>query len=307
LNNKLLLIIKIFIAVILLIFLIDYINGKEIIKTLKKIDLFYFLFALILVAVNIFLLYKKWLIISAEVLKINDCKKILSSLLHGFAAGIITPFRAGEYLARNIALRVDPINVALATFFDKIFNMIVILMVGWFFLVLLLIKNGNLNIVFLVNIIFLFCIYLIILIVKNKKLKELANSLSIKYKLFGTFYLAIKKYKDYNFSFYLKVILYSTFHYFVILIQYTLILKAFGANNTFGESTWYSALVLFGKTIIPPISFGEVGIREASSIFFAGYFNIMNSISFNTSIIIFFINLLLPALFGSLYSVIEKK
>jgi uncharacterized protein (TIRG00374 family) len=302
-----LIIIKIIIAILLMAFIINYVSSKEIYKTLKQMNLFYFIIAFVLVVLNVILLYKKWYVISYRVLEISDKNKIMHSLFNGFAAGIITPFRAGEYLARNISYKTSALNVALATFFDKIFNMLVILFIGLFSLIFLFSKNKRTDYAVLTIFILLISVLITVLVLKNEKLTKLWQRLSTKHKMFKNFYLAISKYRDYEYEFYSKVILFSVFHYFIVLFQYAFILYSFGVNNTFWELIWYSSLVLFGKTIIPPVSFGEVGIREASSVFFAGYFGIKNSVGFNTSVIIFLINLLLPAMFGYIYSLVRKK
>lgn len=55
---------------------------------------------------------------------------------------------------------------------------------------------------------------------------------------------------------------------------------------------------MFTKTIIPPISFGELGIREGASVFFITQLGEVASVGFNASIFLFSINLVLPAIIG---------
>jgi len=55
---------------------------------------------------------------------------------------------------------------------------------------------------------------------------------------------------------------------------------------------------MFVKTIIPPISLGELGIREGASVFFISKMGEVSSVGFNASIFLFIINLLIPALIG---------
>ena len=55
---------------------------------------------------------------------------------------------------------------------------------------------------------------------------------------------------------------------------------------------------MFAKTIIPPISLGELGIREGASVYFLTQFGETASVAFNASIFLFIINLLIPALVG---------
>jgi uncharacterized membrane protein YbhN (UPF0104 family) len=55
---------------------------------------------------------------------------------------------------------------------------------------------------------------------------------------------------------------------------------------------------MFTKTIIPPVSMGELGIREGASVYFLTQMGESASIAFNASIFLFIINLLIPALIG---------
>lgn len=295
------------ISILLLAFLINYVSAKNLIATFLKINLIYFIPAFLLVLANVFILYKKWFAISKQVLNLNDKKKILDSLLQGFAAGIITPFRFGEYLARNITLQADTLKVVLATFFDKIFNLIIILFLGSISVILLLLKLQKQSVALIVTFSIFVLAFLLLMIITNLKIRNyLVNQSSVQ-KSFLSFRLALAEYTRYNSFFYLRILLLSLIHYFVVIVQYVLILKSFSAGNSIFNLTWYSALLLFGKSVIPPISFGEVGIREASSIFFASFFQIDNSVGFNSSIIIFVINLIIPALFGMLFSLRGKK
>jgi len=58
-------------------------------------------------------------------------------------------------------------------------------------------------------------------------------------------------------------------------------------------------MVMFVKTIIPPVSMGELGIREGASVYFLTQMGEAASVGFNASIMLFIINLLIPALIGA--------
>jgi len=82
------------------------------------------------------------------------------------------------------------------------------------------------------------------------------------------------------------------------LIQYALLVSAFSNHFDFGSYLWAANLIMFAKTIIPPISFGELGIREGASVYFLTQMGETASVGFNSSILLFIINLLIPALIG---------
>lgn len=238
---------------------------------------------------------------------IRDKKKILNSLFYGFAAGIITPFRFGEYLARNISLQSSTIKVAVATFFDKIFNLIIILLAGSFLAILLLFYLHHKFIALILLLVLISLTTLFVLLISNSRLRSYMINFSLIKKNAFFLKIGLDEYTKLKPEFYFKIIFLSLVHYLIVIIQYVFILKSFNASNNFFYLMWYSSLVLLGKSVIPPISFGEIGIREASSIFFASFFRISNSVGFNSSIIIFIINLLIPAVFGMLFTLRDKQ
>ena len=90
----------------------------------------------------------------------------------------------------------------------------------------------------------------------------------------------------------------SLLFYFCFLIQYALLVSAFSNHTNFADYIWAGNLMMFAKTIIPPVSLGELGIREGASVFFITQFGESASAGFNASIFLFIINLLIPSLIG---------
>ena len=61
---------------------------------------------------------------------------------------------------------------------------------------------------------------------------------------------------------------------------------------------WAGSLVLFAKTIIPPVAIADLGVREGASVFFLVKMGESSSVGFNASIFLFIINVLFPAIVG---------
>jgi len=76
------------------------------------------------------------------------------------------------------------------------------------------------------------------------------------------------------------------------------LVSAFSHNTELLNYLWAGNLIMFIKTVIPPISLGELGIREGASVFFLTRFGELSSVAFNASIFLFVINILFPALAG---------
>jgi uncharacterized membrane protein YbhN (UPF0104 family) len=108
----------------------------------------------------------------------------------------------------------------------------------------------------------------------------------------------VKVLKNLDRTYLLKMTLLSLLFYLCFLIQYVLLVAAFSHNQNFLDYFWAGNLMMFAKTIIPPISLGELGIREGASVYFLTQLGEASAVAFNASIFLFIINLLIPALIG---------
>jgi uncharacterized membrane protein YbhN (UPF0104 family) len=75
------------------------------------------------------------------------------------------------------------------------------------------------------------------------------------------------------------------------------LVSAFAKLN-FVYELWAGALTFFVKTIIPFISFAELGVREAASIYFLSTFGVSGEVAFNAAFLLYFVNVLIPAFIG---------
>ncbi|MEX1054624.1 MAG: hypothetical protein WED81_01245, partial [Rhodothermales bacterium] len=58
------------------------------------------------------------------------------------------------------------------------------------------------------------------------------------------------------------------------------------------------ALVFFVKLLLPPVTLMDVGIREGAAVFFLGSLGFPEAAALNASLLLFTINLLIPAAAG---------
>ena len=86
--------------------------------------------------------------------------------------------------------------------------------------------------------------------------------------------------------------------YVCFIAQFALLVSAFSLHANFINYLWAGGLVMFVKSVIPPISLGELGIREGVSVYFVKQLGENAAVGFNASISLFLINILLPALIG---------
>lgn len=306
----LLMVLKVIITSALIYYLVNIIEYRKIISALTNADYTFVFFACLLMFVNVFLQFKKWQLICRNSLNIFDNKKILKSLLIGFSGGIVTPFKLGEFVGRAMPFQnVSIIEVTLATAIDKLFPLIVVSFAGG--ISSLLFIHFYYGVTFFITlslvIVFLALFYFLILLINNKKfwyeivykkisrIKFLENHVS-KFKLFGSLSQRVTW----------QLTLITFLYYITFTLQMTLLIAAFLSQYDLINYLWISNLVIFSQTIIPQVTIAELGVREGSTVFFMNLLGLSAAAGFNAAIILFFINLVLPAIAGT-FLIINKS
>lgn len=96
----------------------------------------------------------------------------------------------------------------------------------------------------------------------------------------------------------LKLWALTALRYAVFCLQFIILLYAFPFTLTIGESLLATILMYYAKTFIPAFTFAELGIREATAVFFIGWMGGSETVGFYAATLIFIINLMIPALLG---------
>lgn len=301
-KNLIILLAKIIIAFGLLYYIINSVNFNEITSALYEANIILIMLVLFLSLINLYLQFYKWKLTSTLILGNTENRKVFYSLFQGFSAAVFTPARIGEYFGRALVFKNHSlIKVTLATLLDKFFPLLMVAFFGSIASVLFLHYYYEVSIYITVSlfIVFFFVFYFVILLIFNQDFWDnfLFNKINDSKRLSKYFErLTPLKNLDRNYS--VKMIFLSFLFYTCYIVQYALLVAAFSHNFAFINYLWAGNLIMFSKTIIPPISFSEMGIREGASVFFIQQFGELASVGFNASIFLFFINVLLPALIG---------
>jgi len=295
-------VVKIFIAFGLLYYLVSNIRISDIINAINEANFSLILITLALSFVNLYLQFYKWKITASTLLNENNNRKIFYSLFQGFSAAVFTPARIGEYFGRAIAFKDKSLlQITLATLIDKLFPLLIVAFFGSIASILFIHFYYEVSSYLTVSLfIVLFVLfYFIVLLIFNKNFWDnfLFNRIQST-KILSKYFDKISKLKNLDHRYSSKMIFISLLFYLCYLIQYVILVSAFSHNDNFIDYFWAGNLLMFSKTIIPPVSFGELGIREGASVFFIQQFGENASVGFNASIFLFFINVLLPALVG---------
>ncbi|MBZ0201285.1 MAG: flippase-like domain-containing protein, partial [Ignavibacteriaceae bacterium] len=304
-NSKLLRnLLKLVIAAGLIVFIVAYIKPSEIIETIITADPFLIFLVILILPVNLFFQYNRWRIACRELLGVTDRRKVITSLFYGYSAGAFTPMRVGEYFGRSMAFKDKTLlNITIATVADKIFPLLIVFYAGTFSLLLFL--QFRYNLVLYVSLpilaVILISFYFTIMLFLDADFWN--NILFKKLKSFPRFYKLLQRFsvlKSLKKNVSAKMTLISIGQYISFILQFALLAAAFSAKYNLINFIWAGCLLMFAKTVIPPVTIGELGIREGASVFFVTQLGGTAAAAFNASIFLFIINILIPSALGML-------
>lgn len=296
---------KVLIAFLLISYLYNSIQFEGVIKALDNVNYYVLFTAVILLLPNLFLQYFKWKIICNQSLSEYNNRNIFDSLFSGFSAAIITPARLGEFAGRMLGLNdKDPLKVASATVFDKLFTFIQIIFIGIISSVIYLYYFMHFSIILMLLTLLSALLSIVVFFYYGNNLKNKFNFIR-KVKLPSRIKNSIGIFFLYKRSMLIKLFSLSFSFYLCYLLQFALLLFAFSNRPLFFQYLWIGSLVMLIKALLP-ISIGELGVREGASVFFMPQIGIEASAAFNASIFLFLINILVPSLVG-LFILFRKK
>lgn len=134
-------------------------------------------------------------------------------------------------------------------------------------------------------------------------LKEIKQRFNIKFEFLKKL---LEPLADLNNQLISRLILLALLNLLVIVLEFVVIILSFENGLNIGLLLVAAMMVYFSKTLIPSITLGEIGIRESAAIYFFGLFGCSEVIAFNSSMMLFFLNLLLPSVAG-LYFLFRLK
>jgi len=311
LKKNLLVIFKIITSISIIYFLINYIEFDKIRAAIGKANFLLILFAVLLLPLNLFWQFKKWELVCNSMLKINNKRKILFSLFYGISGGIITPLQAGEYVTRAIPFKNSSfLKIAIATAVDKLYPLLIVSFAGSIMAIPFLHYyfgiSETIAALCLIVILSLFSLLFLLIFKKGNNENTFVRKIG-NIKILKKFIIELKEVKKLNGKFSIKMSGFSLLLILTFSFQYVLLTSAFTHSFELLNYLWFVLMVLFVKTILPPITFGEIGIREAASVYLGSYFGISQAAAFNAALILFLINLVLPSLCGLLLFMVKPE
>ncbi len=263
------------------------------------------LLAALLMLLNFAVQFVKWEIIVEKIIGKTKKSVLLKSLLFGISSAMITPLQTGVYVGRAAAFEKEKIpRVVFATFFDKITMLILTAfsgaMISLYFLATRYQVSDYVTVPLLFLILTLGGIFFVILSsdkIENSKLisallpRKIADKFSDKIALAN--YLSSELFW--------KTLPLFALQKIILLAQFAALIYAFGGTGNFLHFTFAALLVFFSKSFFPPITVGDIGVREAMAIFFFGFLGVPEQTAFNAAMFLFVLNLLFPSLISLIF------
>lgn len=267
--------------------------------SLREANVFWLVVATALVPLNIGLEIWKW----RNLLGTRSRQGTLDaagSLLAGYALGLFSPARAGEYVGRTLYLRGHGYRTALQTGVDRMYSMVIYVGAGLTGLATAL-WVGIIQLTpvweYLALVGFVAGCALAFLSLRPDSLYQLLTHFSGSRKwVYGIGFL--RRVGDRSSR---SLLVLSGARYAVFSTQLVVLVLAFGGAASVTLLYVCVSLIFFVKTMVPAFTMADLGIRETAAVFFLGLIGIGSAPALNASLTLFLLNLVLPAVAGTAF------
>jgi len=292
----LLLAVRIIVAALILYAVVQTVSPSEVVRAFDSARVEYIVAAALLAIANLGLQILKWSYFVRLADPSSSNLETIASLLFGITLGIITPGQLGEFGGRALRHRsLSPATIVGLTLVDKLQMLLVMGIAGIVSYVTLLSITMwlQLLIIAVVWVTFLYTFF------RPGLLK--AVFLMVRLKIFRQrwaedFLSSLSLFQASALRFALFI---SFAFYGVVYLQMYLLLNAFSPVSLWDAFLGFAAM-MFLKAVLP-ISFGDLGIREASSVYFYSLVGIPQAAALNASLLLFVVNIVIPAMLGLLF------
>ena len=252
----------------------------------------------------------KWKLAVQKIQRV-DFFTAFKAVLSGVSFSVTTPNRVGEYLGRvlymNDGNRLKAISLTIT---GSISQLIVTLVMGLAGMIILrrTIEEGSLLTPFWFDILLYGGLgVLIILTVFYFRLSWVVRWID-RLPRSRNYAWLIETLEEFNATLLMQIMSLSALRFIVFVIQYYLLFKLFEVDISLWQGWWAVSVSFLVLTAIPTIAlFTDLGLRGKVSLMLVGLFS-KNSLGISfTAVSIWFINLIIPALAGSLLILSIKK
>ena len=299
---------KIIVSIALLLGLFYYLDFESVISSFQNAHPQYLFIGLSLAILQLIINFYRWRYLLRLVSKEISNEEAFTSFFVGFMAGFFTPGQVGEFAGRIASHpNVKKSHIVGITLIDKLYWAALTLIVGGMGILMFVsdhfpeywnpvLRYASTFVLGIVGAIFLF----------PEKMKDLLTLLPKKireHRFYQVVEIIETEFHNKN-----AWILFSTtlLLYIILLVEYYFLAIAFGPVP-FMTALICTASVFFVKAIVLPISFGDLGVRESATVFFFEKAGTAATIAFNASILMSFVNVIIPTAIGALLVMRVKR
>ncbi len=224
----------------------------------------------------------------------------IEGILFGVTFSLFTPSRIGEFGGRVFALDTDRKEAIVSTILGSLAQIVVNLSFGALGLLLYSFLYKKMDAYFLFAFIFIYVLMVAAIHFCFYNLDVVSTKFS-NFSIFKKVYKYIHIIDLYSNRDFLRLEILSIVRYFIYCLQFVLLLKFFGFQLSFFTAMILVAAIFFVQTINPiNIALIDFGFRgNVAAYFLAGFTN--NPITIiATTITLWFINLIIPAIIGGI-------
>ncbi|MFD2918138.1 lysylphosphatidylglycerol synthase domain-containing protein [Terrimonas rubra] len=233
------------------------------------------------------------------------------AILSGVSVSISTPYRVGEYLGRilymNEGNKLKAVSLTVVGSISQVMVTLLMGLVGLLFMADVLAQQHILSPLWIKMIASGVCMVLVILTLFYFRLSWLVKRID-QIPAIKKFTWLINALENFNATILFSLLSLSVIRFLVFILQYYLLFRFFGVTIGFHEA-WISVSLMFlVMAVVPTIAlFTDLGLKGEISLKLIGIFS-ANGLGITlTTISIWLINLVIPALAGSLLILSVKK
>jgi hypothetical protein len=288
----------------------NLLNSWQVIKDAWKGPQAWKLFlALGLVLVNWSIEAIKWQIVVKHLQEVSLIRS-LKAILSGVSFAVSTPNRVGEYAGRVLYLnegnRMKAVSLTIVSSISQLLITLIAGFIGAIQMCSVISSEYSIGAnQFLIVLAVLFAIVILVAIFyfKISWFTKLITRLSDK----GRYLFLIDALSELKASTLLKLLLLSAIRFLVFIIQYALLFSLFGVSVSAYNLMPSLSVYFLIMAVVPTIAITELGIRGGLSIWLIGLFSVNKAGIVFATISIWFINLIIPAIIGSVLMLGNKK
>ena len=281
-------------------------------QSIQSPEIWNLVFVILLMIINWSIEAMKWKISICQIQPVSFLKSF-RAVLSGVSFSVNTPNRIGEYLGRVLYIEEgNRLKVVSLTIVSSMSQLIVTLLAGTIGLVCIKNKietsemlHGYDSSLWLQVLLCGIIIVLLILTVFYFRLSLLATLVD-RLRHAARYAWLVNSLKNVHATLLLKLLSLSAIRYFVFVVQYFLLFRLFEVSIGWWQCFWGISVVFLVLAIIPTFAIAELGIRGKVSLKLLGLFS-ANTLGISlTTATIWLINLVIPAIAGSLLIVSIK-